>query len=191
VRNYLTAYLRKLSSSGSGPDFASVTCRYGKFTIYCIVGPEENIVQLTFAPEKHERSQQLLKSLHHKVSIRTVRQKEFYFDAIFADYFSGRLRRFQITSESPLVAAGTAFQKRIWRHIGEIPYGSSITYQKLAELAGSPRGPRAAANACGANPLALIIPCHRVVAVKGLGGFAGGVAVKKALLGLEQSGVIL
>jgi len=191
VKNYLAPYLRKLSRAGSGLDFASATCRYGKFTIYCIIGPEENIVQLSFAPEKHQHSQQLLQSLHHKVSIRTLLQKEFYFDPIFADYFSGRLRKFQLTNESPLVAAGTAFQKNIWHHIGEIPYGSCITYQKLAELAGSPRGPRAAAKACGANPLALIIPCHRVVAVNGPGGFAGGVAVKKALLSLEHSRVIL
>jgi O-6-methylguanine DNA methyltransferase len=61
----------------------------------------------------------------------------------------------------------------------------------LAELAGSPKGSRAAAMACGANPAALIVPCHRVVSVSGLGGFAGGVAIKKALLSLEQSRVNL
>lgn len=191
MKKYLHTYLRNLSSSGVGLDFASVTCRYGEFTIYCIIGPEENIVQLTFAPEKHEQAQEQLKSLNRKVFIRKVLQKKLHFNNIFADYFSGRLTRLPISNESPLVAAGTDFQKRVWRHIGEIAYGSSVTYQQLAESAGSPKGSRATGMACGANPMALIIPCHRVVAADGLGGFAGGVAIKKALLALENTGVRL
>ena len=71
--------------------------------------------------------------------------------------------------------------------MGAIPYGTTITYRELAELAGSPKGSRAAGMACGANPLAVIIPCHRVVAANGLGGFAGGLAIKKALLDLEHN----
>lgn len=191
MKNYLHTYLGNLSSSGVGLDFASVTCRYGKFTIYCIIGPEENIVHLSFTPEKHERAQMSLESLNSKVSIRKILQKKFHFDNTFADYFSCRLTTFPISNESPFIAAGTDFQKRIWRRIGEIPYGCSITYQQLAESAGSPKGSRAAGMACGANPVALIIPCHRVVAVNGLGGFAGGVAVKEALLALEQTGAKL
>jgi O-6-methylguanine DNA methyltransferase len=94
---------------------------------------------------------------------------------------------FFFSSESPLVAAGTNFQKRVWHHIRAIPYGSDITYQGLAKLAGSPKGSRAVGMACGANQIALMIPCHRVVAVNGLGGFAGGVNIKKDLLAHEQS----
>jgi len=123
-----------------------------------------------------------------RVHIRKLPQKEFHLDTMFAEYFSGRLSRFQVSLDSPLIAAGTDFQKSVWDHIGAIPYANCITYKQLAGLVGSPRGARAAARACGANPLALIIPCHRVVAVSGLGGFAGGVAVKKALLALEHAG---
>lgn len=188
MKNHLHNYLLKLSRSGVGPDFASATCRYGKFTIYCLIGPEENILQVSFAPEKHIRLQKQLKSLNSKVHIRTMLQEEFPFDAMFADYFSGGRTRFRLSMESPLIAAGSDFQKRVWSHIWSIPYAGCITYTKLAELAGSPRGARAAAKACGANPLALIIPCHRVVAINGPGGFAGGVAVKKALLALEHNG---
>jgi len=190
MKKYVHNYLLKLSRSGVGLDFDSVSCRYGKFTIYCLIGPEENIVQVSFTPEKHERAQKQLTSLNREVSIRSQPQQTFLFDTMFADYFSGRLTRFPISTESPFIAAGTDFQKSVWRHIGAIPYGRCITYQKLAELAGSPKGSRAAAQACGANPMSVIIPCHRVVAVNGLGGFAGGIAVKKALLALEHAGAI-
>jgi methylated-DNA-[protein]-cysteine S-methyltransferase len=66
-----------------------------------------------------------------------------------------------------------------------------IIFHLLHHWAGSPKGSRAAAMACGANPLAEIIPCHSVVAVNGPGGFAGGVAIKKALLALEHTAAIL
>lgn len=67
---------------------------------------------------------------------------------------------------------GTAFQQRVWQAIAAIPVGETRTYSQLAEQIGS--GPRAVANACGANPLPIIIPCHRVVAKHGLGGFMQG-----------------
>lgn len=188
MRNYLHNYLLKLSGAGIDPVFGTVICRYGKFTMYCIIGPEENIVQITFAPQKHARIRQQLEFLHNKVHMRKILQKDFYLNQKFSDYFSGIKTRFSVPADSLLIAAGTEFQKRIWHHISTIPYGSCRTYQELAELAGSPKASRAAGTACGANPLALIIPCHRVVSVNGPGGFAGGVAVKKALLELEHNG---
>ena len=72
--------------------------------------------------------------------------------------------------------------------IAAIPHGKCITYQQLAELAGFPKGARAVGMACGANPLPVIIPCHRVVAKNGLGGFGGGITLKKSLLALEHAG---
>ena len=188
MKKYVLYYLLNLSSSGVDLDFDSFICRYGKFTIYCLIGPEENIVQVSFTPEKHDRVKKLFKSLNSGVYIKKQPQKKFPFDKMFADYFFGRLTRFSISAESSLIAAGTNFQKNVWRHIGAIPYGRCITYQKLAELVGSPKGSRAAAQACGANPVSVIIPCHRVVAVNGLGGFAAGAAIKKALLALEHDG---
>jgi len=153
--------------------------------MYCLIGPEENIMQVTFAPEKHAQLQKDLKSLSRNIHIRKQRQNGFPYNSKFADYFAGRPTKFPEQPDSPLIAAGTDFQKSVWHHIGTIPYARCITYQELAELAGSTGGARAAGMACGANPLALIIPCHRVVAVNGLGGFAGGVAIKEALLTLE------
>lgn len=84
----------------------------------------------------------------------------------------------------PLSQHGTAFQQRVWQAIAEIPVGQLRTYGQLAHQIGS--GPRAVANACGANNLPLLVPCHRVVAQNGLGGFMqgkhNGLLVKRWLL---------
>lgn len=83
---------------------------------------------------------------------------------------------------------GTPYQQRVWQAISQIPCGETRTYSELAQQIGS--GPRAVANACGANPLPLLIPCHRVVAKNGLGGFMqgveGGLEIKKWLLAHES-----
>jgi methylated-DNA-[protein]-cysteine S-methyltransferase len=72
----------------------------------------------------------------------------------------------------PLAPAGTPFQQKVWQAISRIPPGQTLTYTELARQVGS--GARAVANACGANPIPLLIPCHRVVAANGLGGFMKG-----------------
>lgn len=71
-----------------------------------------------------------------------------------------------------VITQGTDFQQRVWQALQAIPVGSTLTYAELAEIVGS--GPRAVANACGANPIPIVIPCHRVVAKNGLGGFMQG-----------------
>jgi O-6-methylguanine DNA methyltransferase len=188
MKNFLKNYLQKLTKAAIGLDFVSAAYSYGNFTIYCLIGPEEKIIHLTFAPNKHELAQKQLSGLDNSVVFKTLKQKDFLYNTFLKDYFTGNLSRFPIKIDSPFIGAGTPFQQRVWRHISAIPYGSCITYQKLAELAGSPKGARAAGTACGTNPLSLIIPCHRVVAQNGLGGFAGGLAIKKSLLTLEHTG---
>ena len=85
---------------------------------------------------------------------------------------------------------GTPFQKRVWKAIASIPQGETRSYAWLAKKAGSPKAYRAAAQACGANPLPRIIPCHRVIASDGsIGGFSGGIALKRKLLRLEGSSI--
>lgn len=78
------------------------------------------------------------------------------------------------------------FQRDVWRAICRIPYGETRTYTQLASMAGHPKAVRAVASACGANPLPYYIPCHRVVAANGLGGYAFGVEIKKRLLEKER-----
>ena len=88
----------------------------------------------------------------------------------------------------PLDIAGTAFQRRAWKALQQIPAGETITYAELARRMGHPNAHRAAAAACGANPLAVVIPCHRVVrADGGLGGYRWGLDRKRSLLDGERS----
>lgn len=98
------------------------------------------------------------------------------------EYFSGRRKSFDI----PLHPVGTPFQKRVWRALLEIPFGETRTYREIALLAGNLKAVRAVAQAIGANGICIIIPCHRVIGSDGsLTGFAGGLDIKKALLGVE------
>lgn len=188
MKNILKNYLHKLSKAGIDLDFVTIVNHYGKFAIYCLIGPEENIIHSSFTSDGHERAQKQLSVLDEKVNFKTLKKSDFRYNTIFHDYFTGNLDRFPIKIDSPFIDAGSPFQQRVWSHISAIPYGSCITYKKLAELAGSPKAVRAAGTACGANPLPIIIPCHRVVAKNGLGGFGGGLDMKKFLLNLEQAG---
>jgi AraC family transcriptional regulator of adaptative response/methylated-DNA-[protein]-cysteine methyltransferase len=88
--------------------------------------------------------------------------------------------------ELPLDVRGTAFQQRVWEVLRSIPVGSTRTYGEIAELLGTPRAVRAVAQACASNPLAVAIPCHRVVRTDGsLSGYRWGVERKRALLARE------
>ena len=96
-------------------------------------------------------------------------------------YFAGSLTAFDL----PLSPRGEAFQQRVWQAMLDIPYGSVATYAEISGKAGG--NPRAVGSACGANPIPIVIPCHRVVGTGHMGGFsgAGGLATKHKLLALE------
>ncbi len=92
----------------------------------------------------------------------------------------------KVFSVIPKFLWGTPFQKRVWYETSLIPYGSVITYSELARRCGKPSAVRSVASALGANPIPIIIPCHRVVGKNGdLGGFSAGIDVKRKLLELE------
>ncbi len=99
-------------------------------------------------------------------------------------YLAGRRRRFAV----PLDLAGVpSFHRRVMQAARRIPYGRTLTYGELASRAGSPHAARAVGQAMARNPLPLVVPCHRVVAAGGgLGGFGGGLALKRRLLALER-----
>jgi methylated-DNA-[protein]-cysteine S-methyltransferase len=98
-----------------------------------------------------------------------------------AAFFDGRLKDFDL----PLSPAGTVFENRVWQAMQEIPYGETRTYGDLAHATDS--GPRAVGRACGRNPIPIVIPCHRVLARGGLGGYSGdgGLVTKQRLLALD------
>lgn len=113
---------------------------------------------------------------HHHFAQSVIRQLQQY------------LNQPDTALDIPYAVQGTPFQKRVWQAIARIPAGETVTYSELAKMAGS--GPRAVANACGANHVPLVVPCHRVVAKDGLGGFMqgqeNGLGIKRWLLNHEQ-----
>ena len=97
-------------------------------------------------------------------------------------YFEGRLRQFDL----PLVYAGTDFQKRVWGYLETIPFGETRSYMQVAAALGVPKAVRAVGAANGANPIPIVVPCHRVIGVSGkLVGYGGGLPLKQRLLDLE------
>ncbi len=140
---------------------------------------------------------------YHRKSIDSIKQrvalhmKDYYLqeeNPIFKElsaqinaFAQGRLKEFSI----PTVFCGTDFQKSVWQHISEIPYGETLTYQKLALKVGDENMVRAVAGATGDNCLAIIVPCHRIIGANGsLTGYSGGVDVKKRLLQLEMANTL-
>jgi methylated-DNA-[protein]-cysteine S-methyltransferase len=111
---------------------------------------------------------------HHPILIETGRQ--------LTEYFSGALTNFDL----PLEPRGSEFQKKVWGALREIPFGETRSYMQLAIALGSAKAVRAVGAANGKNPLAIVVPCHRVIGANGaLTGFAGGLEAKAQLLALE------
>ncbi len=110
---------------------------------------------------------------------------EEFFQHLFKQldrYFQGRRVEFRF----PLDLRGTEFQVKVWRKLTEIPYGEVRSYKWVAEQVGRPRAYRAVGNAVASNPIAIIIPCHRVIRSDGsIGGYGYGIGMKKKLLQLE------
>jgi O-6-methylguanine DNA methyltransferase len=112
-----------------------------------------------------------------QASVRLARQLQ--------SYAAGRRVRWAVPLD---LAAGTPFQRRVWRALQSIPYGETRSYAWVAKQVGAPRAVRAVGGACGANPVPIVVPCHRVVRSDGqLGGFTAGLAWKKRLLALERA----
>ncbi len=101
-------------------------------------------------------------------------------------YFAGQLREFTL----PLDLHGTPFQRSVWEALRRIGYGETQSYADVARAVGRPNALRAVGNANGANPVAVVVPCHRVInADGGLGGYGGGPEAKRRLLALEKASV--
>lgn len=102
------------------------------------------------------------------------------------EYLSGKRKKFDLKLEP----RGTQFQKDVWNAMLEIPYGETRSYKEIAQKIGRPLAYRAVGQASNRNPIAIIIPCHRVVGSDGsLTGFGGGMPIKSRLLALEQKGL--
>ena len=100
------------------------------------------------------------------------------------EYFAGSRKHFDLTIQPK----GTEFQTKVWNELKKIPYGTTKSYQEIANTIGNPNAQRAVGSACNKNPILLIVPCHRVISKSGnLAGFAYGLNAKKTLLQLEKT----
>lgn len=158
-------------------------------TIDSPVGPmmlaatRRGLVRMSFA--RGLDPQHFVEDLSAAVSPRIL-EAPSYFDAIrreLDEYFKGRRTRFDLPLDWQLTGG---FTRRVLRETARIPYGKVSTYSEVARAAGSPRAHRAAGNALGANPIPLVVPCHRVLLTGGaIGNYGGGPEVKEFLLRLE------
>lgn len=138
-----------------------------------VVGSEEGLLRIEFppaaAPAGVPRDERRLAPVLRQID----------------EYFAGSRREFDV----PLAPRGTAFQLEVWRALQRIPYGETRSYAEIARSIGRPAATRAVGAANGANPIPIIIPCHRVIGSNGaLTGFGGGIDVKRWLLDLEAGG---
>ena len=137
-----------------------------------LVVEKNELVRLDFVAKLKQQNPQLSKALTLKSAVKQL-----------GAYFAGKLRDFNLPLSPIAQLPGTPFQKSVWKAIARIPYGKTKSYLDIARSIGNPRSVRAVANACGANPIAIIIPCHRVT---GTGWHGGGIKKKKFLLKLEK-----
>jgi len=139
-----------------------------------ICGTEEYIISVHFLDSNPEQDSQVFTLLEH-----CYQQLD--------EYFSHKRQKFDL----PLMRQGTSFQKSVWEKLAEIPYGTTISYLEIAKRVGSPKAVRAVGAANGKNPIAIIIPCHRVIGANGkLIGYGGGLWRKEWLLKHEQSVIL-
>ena len=143
-----------------------------KISFVSLLGPitifEEGgkIISLLFSYSEHSDSSPLLEKAKEEIE----------------EYFQGKRKIFDL----PLDAKGTEFQKRVWKELLDIRYGETLSYGEIGDRIGT-KAYRAIGNACGKNPIPILIPCHRVVGKDNIGGFSLGLDLKRKLLDIERS----
>jgi O-6-methylguanine DNA methyltransferase len=151
------------------------TSPLGKITL---LSSSKGLCRLLFEPSQPSITNLENASIPYKIT----HEKDSPTASQLMEYFEGRRKAFTI----PLDINGTPFHREVWRALLTIPYGKTKSYGQIAQQIGKPRAPRAVGQACGANPIPIIIPCHRVLTSTGkIGGYTGGIDIKNALLKLE------
>jgi methylated-DNA-[protein]-cysteine S-methyltransferase len=141
------------------------------FGPFCLAATQQGLLRVDFQPD--ERPIHLDSAWQEDAGLLTEARQQL------AEYFLGQRQDFALR----LAPQGTPFQQRVWQELQHVPYGTTITYTTLAQRLGNPRAVRAVGQANGRNPIAIIIPCHRVIGRDGrLRGYASGLAFKHRLL---------
>jgi len=154
-------------------NFCYINSPVGKLLL---AGDAEGIKHINFPMEK--------KPVHPQPDWQEL--PAFFASAVveLEEYFAGERKQFAVAVKPQ----GTRFQLGVWQELGKIPYGRTVSYGELARRVGQPKASRAVGAANGANPIPIIIPCHRVIGADGsLTGFGGGLHVKQYLLELEKA----
>lgn len=157
-----------------------------KLPLHLVLDEDDALVWVGFgARERSSLGALAAHAARHHAAIRIETRATTRAKRELQEYLAGTRKRFGVT----LRPFGTAFQLRAWEALVAIPYGRTQSYAEQAVAIGSPKATRAVGLANGANPLPIVVPCHRVVGAQGdLGGFGGGLAVKRWLLELERRG---
>ncbi|OFV95624.1 MAG: hypothetical protein A3H94_00830 [Acidobacteria bacterium RIFCSPLOWO2_02_FULL_60_20] len=166
---------------------ANISTSLGKFAVRC---SERGIREISFGAGRNAPRSRNGASTGTEVAVAddTQRTKAAEWARRAAkeleEYAGGQRRKFTV----PLDLEGTSFQKKVWGALRTIPYGETRSYGEIARQVGNPRAARAVGMANHENPVAIVVPCHRVIAGDGsLGGYAGGLKRKSRILGLEKS----
>ncbi len=168
----------------AGGDGHSVYFALGQCSLGCLLvaATEQGVCAIALGDEPEP----LLADLERRFPRAELRGGDAEFEGLVAQV-AGLIEQGDSSSELPLDIRGTAFQQRVWQALTQIPRGETRTYREISEAIGQPRASRAVAAACAANPLAVAIPCHRVVRSDGsLSGYRWGVDRKAELLRREQ-----
>lgn len=164
-----------------------MTSRYGTFAtllgpMIAIVDEAGTLTHLDFLEHERDAGAYVARQARKGPTARPGKAAIARVARSLKEYFAGQRQEFDL----PLNAKGTPFQHRVWAELVRIPYGTTISYGELARRVGRPTASRAVGRANGTNPIAVVVPCHRVIGANGdLTGYAGGLAIKAALLALE------
>ncbi len=150
-----------------------------------MIGVHEKAIRFLYFTQMERLAEQVMRLQQHggKPFRHANHQLHDQLEAELEEYFAGKRQTFSL----PLKPIGTTFQLKVWQGLLKIPYGQTWSYEQLAIETGQPSASRAVGLANGANPLSIIIPCHRVVNKNGqLGGYGGGIWRKQILLDVEK-----
>ncbi len=151
-------------------------------SLLSVVDENNALVLLTFC-EDQPQAELIFAKEFRKACVAWDAGRNALVEAQLGEYFLGERQAFTL----PLQAKGTEFQQRVWEALVNLPYGETATYGKIAAALGNPNASRAVGRANATNPIAIVVPCHRVIGAKGaLTGYAFGLSRKERLLELER-----
>ena len=149
----------------------------------CVIASSSGLLRIIYKLSNEDSMENYLAQSTHAKAIKSPSEFKELIKQLLK-YFKGNLKIFDFPLDLRL---GTPFQQKVWKKLTTIPYGKTRSYKWIASAINNPHASRAVGNANGRNPLAILIPCHRIIRENGeLGGYTGGISIKRFLLNLEH-----